>query len=202
MLPISLIIVVIVAISVTVLFILGSFKSTKEQIKYRFVSLLMMPFLLTGCMTTNEYNLDESTFFLIMTNIQYYPEEYINKEITLDCFTYSVKDIDDNEYLCGVRKCTAGFGCKCGRDTVIGFILKYDGTLPEPKNQYIDTNDKSWIHISGGLESTTKTKIEVHSFDAEGNVLEQTEIVEFLTFNISTLEIITDYSGLAYFVSK
>ena len=84
----------------------------------------------------------------------------------------------------------------------IGFILNYDGEIPEPKNQYEDTNDKAWVHLVGKLASETKTKIEINSYDAEGNVLEQTEIVEFLSFNVSSLETITDYSNLAYFVSK
>ena len=164
--------------------------------------LLLIPslLLLTGCQ--NDCNIVESTFFLVMTNIQYYPEEYLNKNITLDCFTYNVKDVNNQEYLCGVRKCTAGFGCKCGKDTVIGFILNYDGEIPEPKNQYEDTNEKAWIHISGQLASKEKTAIEINSYDASGNISEQTEIVEFLTFNVSSLETITDYSKLAYFVSK
>ena len=164
--------------------------------------LLLIPslFALTACQ--NNCNLTESTFFLVMTNIQYYPEEYVDKEISLDCFTYDVKDVSDKDYLCGVRKCTAGFGCKCGKDTVIGFILNYDGHIPEPKNQYEDTNEKSWIHISGKLTSVEKTKIEINSYDAEGNVTDQTEIVEFLSFDVASLETITDYSNLAYFVSK
>ena len=165
-------------------------------------SLLLLPFLLllVGCQ--NDCKITESTFFLVMTNIQYYPEEYINKEITLDCFTYNVKDVNNKEYLCGVRKCTAGFGCKCGKDTVIGFILNYDGDIPEPKNQYEDTNEKAWIHLVGKLASEEKTKIEINSYDAEGNIADTTEIVEFLSFNVSSLETIADYSGLAYFVSK
>ena len=165
-------------------------------------ALLLIPslLLLTGCQ--NDCNIPESNFFLVMTNIQYYPEEYVNKNITLDCFTYYVKDVNNKDYLCGVRKCTAGFGCRCGKDTVIGFILNYEGEIPEPKNQYEDTNEKSWIHISGQLASKEKTPIEINSYDASGNITEQTEIVEFLTFNVSSLETITDYSKLAYFVSK
>ena len=165
-------------------------------------ALLLIPslLLLTGCQ--NDCNIPESNFFLVMTNIQYYPEEYVNKNITLDCFTYNVKDVNNKDYLCGVRKCTAGFGCRCGKDTVIGFILNYEGEIPEPKNQYEDTNEKAWIHISGQLASKEKTPIEINSYDASGNITEQTEIVEFLTFNVSSLETITDYSKLAYFVSK
>ena len=87
-----------------------------------------------------------------------------------------------------MRKCTAGFGCRCGKDTVIGFILNYEGDIPEPKNQYEDTNDKAWIHLVGQLASETKTKIEINAYDAEGNIQEQTEIVEFLSFNVSSLE--------------
>lgn len=146
--------------------------------------------------------INESSFLLVMTNIQYYPEEYINKDITLDCFTYNVKDIHDKEYLCGVRKCIAGYGCKCGKDTVIGFILNYEGEIPEPKNQYEDTNDKSWIHIVGKLASEKMEEIEIFSYDKDGNITDQTETISFLSFNISSLETITDYSNLAYFVSK
>lgn len=165
------------------------------------LTLLSSLFLLVGCQSNN-CDIKESTFFLVMTNIQYYPEEYVNKDISLDCFTYTVKDINNKEYLCGVRKCTAGFGCKCGKDTIIGFILNYDKEIPAPKNQYEDTNDKAWIHIAGQLASTDKTQIEISSYDADGNISDQTEIVEFLSFNVSSLETITDYSQLAYFVSK
>lgn len=156
---------------------------------------LSIPLLLIGC-SNNSCIIKESTFFLVMTNIQYFPEEYINKDIELDCFTYSVKDIHEEEYICGVRKCTAGFGCKCGKDTVIGFILNYDGDIPTPKNQYEDTNEKSWIHIAGQLSSVDKTNIQIYSNDG------QVEEIEFLSFNVSTLEEISDYSELAYFVSK
>ena len=159
-----------------------------------------MVFSLMGCQ--KDCVIEESTFFLVMTNIQYFPEEYLNKEITLDCFTYNIKDIHDQEYLCGVRKCTAGYGCKCGKDTVIGFILNYDGVIPEPKNQYDDTNDKSWIHLVGKLDSEKMKDIEIYSYDKDGNITTQTETVSFLTFNVSSLETIDDYSNLAYFVSK
>lgn len=166
-------------------------------------TLLLIPslFALVACQQSS-YVLKESTFFLVMTNIQYYPEEYVGKDITLDCFTYNVADKNGTEYLCGVRKCTAGFGCRCGKDTVIGFILNYEGDIPEPKNQYDDTNEKAWIHIVGQLASEEKTSIEIYSYDAEGNITDQTEIVEFLSFNVSSLDTITDYSGLAYFVNK
>ena len=166
-------------------------------------TLLLIPslFALVACQQSS-YVLKESTFFLVMTNIQYYPEEYVGKDITLDCFTYNVADKNGTEYLCGVRKCTAGFGCRCGKDTVIGFILNYQGEIPEPKNQYDDTNEKAWIHIVGQLASEKKTAIEIYSYDAEGNITDQTEIVEFLSFNVSFLDTITDYSGLAYFVNK
>ena len=165
-------------------------------------SLLLLPLLLIGGCQPNTCNITESTFFLVMTNIQYYPEEYLNKDISLDCFTHNVEAVNGQKYLCGVRKCTAGFGCKCGKDTVIGFILNYDKGIPEPKNQYEDTNEKSWIHIAGKLASKDKTRIEINSYDASGNISDQTEFVEFLSFDVSSLETIADYSGLAYFVSK
>ena len=159
-------------------------------------------FSLVACSNSNTCVINESTFFLYMTNIQYFPEQYIDKDITLDCFTYNVKDVNNKEYLCGVRKCTAGYGCKCGKDTVIGFILNYQGEIPAPKNQYEDTNDKSWIHITGKLSSVEKTKIEINAYDANGNVADTTEIVEFLSFDVASLETISDYSNLAYFVTK
>ena len=137
-----------------------------------------------------------------MTNILYYPEDYLNKDLSLDCFTYNVTDINDVNYLCGVRKCTAGYGCRCGKDSVIGFILNYEGNIPEPKNQYDDTNDKSWIHIAGKLSSKDKTHIKMYSYEAEGNKTDTVEEIQFLSFDVTTLEIITDYSNLHYFVSK
>lgn len=176
----------------------------KREVTMNKKTLLIIPslFALAACSGSSGCKLTETTFFLVMTNIQYFPEEYADKEISLDCFTYNVTDKDNNEYLCGVRKCTAGFGCKCGKDTVIGFILNYEGDIPEPKNQYEDTNEKSWIHIVGKLASTNKTPIEIYSYDADGNPTDQTEIVEFLSFNVSSLETIDDYSKLAYFVNK
>ena len=166
------------------------------NVNKKILSCLLTPLLLIGCSNQNNCIIKEKTFFLVMTNIQYFPEEYINKNIELDCFTYSIMDIHEKEYICGVRKCTAGFGCKCGKDTVIGFILNYDGEIPAPKNQYENTNEKSWIHIGGQLSSVEKTNIQIYSNDG------QVEEVEFLSFDVSTLEEISDYSDLAYFVSK
>ena len=127
--------------------------------------LLLIPslFFLVGCQNDN-YVIKESNFFLVMTNILYYPEEYVGKDLTLDCFTYNVTDINNTTYICGVRKCTAGYGCRCGKDSVIGFILNYEGDIPDPKNQYDDTNDKSWIHLVGRLSSKDKTTITMLRF--------------------------------------
>ena len=166
-------------------------------------SLLLLPSLLflVACQDNNCV-IKESNFFLVMTNILYYPEDYLNKDLSLDCFTYNVTDINDVNYLCGVRKCTAGYGCRCGKDSVIGFILNYEGNIPEPKNQYDDTNDKSWIHIAGKLSSKDKANIKMYSYDAEGNKTDTVEEIQFLSFDVTTLEIVTDYSNLHYFVSK
>ena len=163
--------------------------------------LLLIPFVMTGCQN-NKCVITESTFFLTMTNMQFFPKRYLDKDITLDCFTYNVSDVNNNTYCCGVRKCTAGFGCKCGKDTVIGFILNYEGEIPEPRNQYEDTNEKTWIHITGQLVSEEKTSIEIYSYDTDGNITDQTETVQFLSFNVSSLELIADYARLKYFVSK
>lgn len=176
--PVGLLVFISIGIITITLMIIGGIKGVKSQMRYRFATLLIMPFLAISCTNGSKYDITESIFFLVMTNIQYYPEEYLNKDISLDCFTYNVESVNGQKYLCGVRKCTAGFGCKCGKDTVIGFILNYDKEIPEPKNQYEDTNEKSWIHIAGKLASKDKTRIEINSYDAEGNISDQTEFVD------------------------
>ena len=119
-------------------------------------SLLLLPLLLIGGCQPNTCNITESTFFLVMTNIQYYPEEYLNKDISLDCFTYNVEAVNGQKYLCGVRKCTAGFGCKCGKDTVIGFILNYDKEI--------------WrVLTEAGMNGLSVQKIARHVFNASNN---------------------------------
>ena len=156
--------------------------------------LLTIPFLITGC--NNDYDMNEKTFFLVMTNIQYYPEQYVNKEISFDSFTYKLTSTKGEDYLCVVRKCSSGFGCKCGKDTIIGFLVDNDLGLPEPKNQYDDTNDKSWVHIVGQIKSTEKTVFEIYNSD---NVPEE---VSFLSIEIRDFSIIEDYSNLHYYVDK
>ena len=156
--------------------------------------LLSIPFLLSGC--SKNYDMDESTFFLVMTNIQYYPEDYVNKDISFDSFTYKLTSVQGDEYMCVVRKCSSGFGCKCGKDTIIGFIVSNDLGLPEPKNQYDDTNDKAWVHVIGQIKSTDKTTFEIYNAD---NVPEE---VSFLSLEIKDFSIIEDYSSLHYYVDK
>ena len=49
------------------------------KMKNKLITLLLLPLLTTGCAGGQKgYVLNESTFFLVMTNIQYYPEEYVN----------------------------------------------------------------------------------------------------------------------------
>ena len=162
----------------------------------KIIPLLCIPFLLTSCGEANSYVLNESTFFLVMTNIQYYPEEYVNKDITFDCFTYELTSISGENYLCAVRKCSSGFGCKCGKDTIIGFIVSQNLGLPAPKNQYENTNDKAWIHITGQIESIEKTEFSIYGAD------NSTEQVAFLSFRIDEFSLIDDYSNLHYYVEK
>ena len=157
--------------------------------------LILTSLLLSGC-GDNKYVMNENTFFLVMTNIQFYPEEYVDKELTFDCFTYQLTSITGEEYLCVVRKCSSGFGCKCGEDTIIGFIVNKDLGLPEPKNQYDDTNDKSWVHIVGELKTTEKTQFEIY------NKNQEPEPVQFLTIQVNDFSIIEDYSNLHYYVDK
>ena len=153
-----------------------------------------IPFLLLGC--SNNYDMNESTFFLVMTNIQYYPEEYIGKDLSFDSFTYKLTSVQGEDYLCVVRKCSSGFGCKCGKDTIIGFIVDNDLGLPEPKNQYDNTNDKAWVHVVGQIKSTDKKVFEIYNTD---NVPEE---VSFLSIEIKDFSVIEDYSNLHYYVDK
>lgn len=166
------------------------------------LSLILILFMTLSC-GVDEYILNERTFFLVMTNMQYYPEQYLQKPIEYDCFTYDLTDTDGRVYRCGVRKCSSGYGCNCGKDTVIGFILDYGEEIPEPKNQSEDTPDKTWIHVSGTIASAEKTKIKIYSYNADGEVDYSTiETIEFLSFKVETLTKISDYSDLNYYVTK
>ena len=156
--------------------------------------LLTIPFLLSSC--SNNCDMNENTFFLVMTNIQYYPEDYVNKDLSFDAFTYKLTSVLGDEYVCVVRKCSSGFGCKCGKDTIIGFIVDNDLGLPEPKNQYDDTNDKAWVHVTGQIKSSDKKVFEIYNAD---NVPEE---VSFLSLEIKDFSVIEDYSDLHYYVDK
>ena len=160
----------------------------------KILPILMTPILLMGCSNQKSYVLTETTFFMVMTNIQYYPKEYLNKDITFDCFTYELTSTAGETYLCGVRKCSSGFGCKCGKDTIIGFIMNKDLGLPNPKNQYENTNEKSWIHVSGQIESADKTTFKIYTAD------NSEEEVQFLSFRVDDFKVIEDYSNLHYYV--
>ena len=162
-------------------------------------------FLLSACggKGRKDYVLDESTFFLVMTNMQYYPEQYLDSVIELDCFTYDLVDVDGNSHLCGVRKCSAGYGCTCGNDTIIGFLLDYDGELPAPRNQSADDGDKTWVHLTGRLRDASKETIVIPSYLPDGRVNpDAAEQILFLVFEVSDCREIEDASGLSYYVTK
>ena len=150
-----------------------------------------------------DYVLNENTFFLVMTNIQYYPENYLQSNIEFDCFTYDLVDVNGGSHICGVRKCSAGYGCTCGNDTIIGFVLEYSGELPAPRNQSEDNNDKTWVHLTGKLKDANKVKIEINSYLADGSIdPSKTEQIEFLVFVVESCEQIEDYSNLHHYVTK
>lgn len=169
-----------------------------------FLVLIILILLLSfaSCKGNDRVDLTEETFFFGMTTMQLHPESYVGKEITFDCFTYRLTDVNGVDYLCGVRKCSAGYGCNCGKDTVIGFILMYDGVIPEPRNQSEDTADKTWIHVEGTIENAEKTEIEIYAYN--GDVLDRSRVekVVFYHFAVTSLTEIEDYSGLAYYVTK
>lgn len=158
-------------------------------------------FSFAACGGSDRLDLTEQTFFYGMTTIQMYPEEYYGKVISYDCFTYRLTDVDGVEYLCGVRKCSAGYGCKCGKDSVIGFILDYDGVIPEPKNQSADTSEKTWIHLEGTLADKATEKIKIYGYDGDKINYDRQEEVVFCRFKVSSLTVIEDYSSLAYYVT-
>ena len=137
-----------------------------------------------------------------MTNMIYYPEQYLDSRIQFDCFTYTLVDVDGKAYTCGVRKCSAGYGCTCGKDTIIGFILDYDGDIPAPKNQSEDTPDKTWIHLDGKLASAQKTDIRIYAYIGEEIDYSTIETISFYTFKAEKLTVIEDYSSLNYYVTK
>ena len=147
--------------------------------------------------------LTEDTFFLVMTNMQYYPEQYLGSNLELDVFTYLLEDVNGQQYLCGVRKCSAEFGCVCGNDTVIGFILNSDEELPAPRNQSENSVEKTWVHLTGQLASAEKQDIEIHSYLPDGSIdPDKTETVSFLHFNVASCDLIEDYQNLQYYVTK
>ena len=162
----------------------------------------------TACVNDGPVDMTEKTFFYTMTTIQAYPDQYLGRDISYDCFTYRLTDIAGNDYLCGVRKCSSGYGCNCGKDTIIGFILDYDGAIPEPKNQSEDSAEKSWIHVKGRLKSAEAEMIELQSYkidpqsDAYVPDEGKTEKVPFYRLTVESLSEIEDYSGLAYYVTK
>lgn len=164
--------------------------------------LLIALLAFSACGGTNRYDLNEETFFLVMTNMQYYPEQYVGKEVSYDCFTYRLTDVDGREYLCGVRQCSAGYGCNCGKDTIIGFLLDYEGVIPEPKNQSESTADKTWVHLEGTLPNAQKEEIRIYAYNGDVIDYDTVETVVFYHFAVASLTLIEDYSGLAYYVTK
>ncbi len=156
---------------------------------------------LTACGGASSYELNETTFFRVMSNMLYYPEQFLGKDVSLDCFVYEIRDAETGElFTCGVRKCSSGYGCTCGNDTIIGFILVYDGQIPKARNQSADTSDKTWIHIKGKLESADKKYVSVPAY-ADGKPTETLEKIYFYRFLVGELSEI-DGSGLNYYVTK
>ncbi len=168
---------------------------------------VILTLLFCGCQKggeteTDKYVLNEKSFFLVMTHIQYYPSQYEGKTIEFDCFTYELTDVNGVSYTCGVRKCSAGYGCTCGKDTIIGFILNYSGEIPAPKNQGEDTNDKTWVRLSGTLAGSEFKEIKIYAYSGDEIDYNTVETIKFLTYNVESLNSIEDYSSLNYYVTK
>jgi hypothetical protein len=171
----------------------------KKVFKRVFLAVLIS---LTSCGANQNYVLTEKNFFLVMTNMQFYPEQYGSSNIEFDCFMYDLVDVYGVTYQCGVRKCSSGFGCTCGNDTIIGFILHYEEELPQAKNQSEDTNEKTWVHIKGKLSSFNKKTITIHSY-LDGEIdYSKNEEIQLLEFDVSDLSLIEDYANLSYYLTK
>ncbi len=176
-------------------------KSSVKKIAAAICFLCVFVCCLSACGGTDSYRLTETTFFRVMSNMLYYPEQYLGKDISLDCFIYEITDVKTGEsYSCGVRKCSSGYGCTCGNDTIIGFILEYGGEIPPARNQSEDTSDKTWVNITGQLVNSEKTYVNVYSYK-DGKPTDQTEKIYFYRFAVSSLTQI-DGSGLQYYVTK
>ena len=172
------------------------------------LSLLLAVLLCFSCFgcgkgKARDYVLTEDTFFLLMTNMQYYPEQYLDSKLEFDCFTYALTDVNGQTYICGVRKSSAEYGCTCGRDTIIGFVLESAEPLPEPRNQSADNGDKTWVHLTGKLKSAEKTEITIHAYRDDGTIdPDRNEVISFLSFEVASCDLIEDASGLQYYVIK
>ena len=164
--------------------------------------ILSVVLLMTACGSQSGYVLDEKTFFLVMTNVQYYPDQYLGKDFQFDAFVYDLEDVDGVVHRTVVRKCSAGYGCTCGKDTVIGFVIKYDGTLPDPRNQGEDSNDKTWLHCVGQVDSGTKQAVRIYAYSDGAIDYNTIETIEFPVFRLSEYTAIQDYSNLHYYVTK
>lgn len=167
----------------------------------KIITTFLMILFLASC-GSNHYKLNEDNFFLIMTNMLYYPEQYKDSTIEYDAFMYDIYDTEDNLYHCSVRKCSSGYGCNCGKDTVIGFILNYDKELPASYNQSEDSVEKTWVHVKGKLHSYEFNTIEIYAY--KDNEIDYTtkESIKFLTFDVEEISLISDYSNLKYYVTK
>lgn len=171
----------------------------KKILNIIFLSMALLA-VLTGC-GSNSYVLTETNFFRVMSNMLYLPEQYLGKDVSLDCFVYEIEDaITSEKFICGVRKCSSEYGCTCGNDTIIGFILVYEGEIPAARNQSEDSSDKTWIHIAGQLVDAEKSYVHVWTYE-NGEKTDQTEKIYFYRFAVASLEEI-DGSNLQYYVTK
>lgn len=163
--------------------------------------LLPLFFLLASC-GNNHYILKEDNFFFIMNNMQYYPEQYNDATIEYDAFMYDLYDTEGTLYNCCVRKCSSGYGCNCGKDTIIGFILNYDKELPKAYNQSEDSVEKTWVHVNGKIHSSEFKNINIYAYKDGEIDYDTIEVIKFLFFDVSSIETISDYSNLNYYVTK
>lgn len=175
-------------------------KNLIQKISFAILILSVTFCAFAGC-SSGGYSLDEAHYFLTMQNMLYFPENYVGDSFEYDCFVYEIEDaISGETYICGVRKCPANFGCKCGNDSILGFMLVYDGDIPAARNQSENSNDKTWIHVTGIMTNADMTAVNIYSLDAEGNPTEMIEKIFFCKLNVETLEEI-DGIGLNYYVS-
>ncbi len=144
--------------------------------------------------TKTEWVLNEGNFFFTMDNVLRFPGRYYNNTFDLNCFTYQLTDVNGKTYMCGVRHSSSEYGCTCGNDKIVGFVLDYDGEIPTPINQSDKYSvEKAWIHVRGKITSEEYVKISVWAFtDGQPDQSKPVETIALPLLTVESLTVLTE----------